>query len=127
MKTSSDINEITALTELLALNATMEAVRMGKTGEGFANVAEELKAITVDTVDLIQQQPGNKARNSFDENENTIEHAINDQLQATEELFTSLNGLDQTKLESEQSSKQGIMDDLDHLKLTLKTGLDRLS
>lgn len=127
MKPAVEMKEITALTELLALNAKMEAASMGKSGENFAHVAEELKSLSYDASNIIQQQAKKRDKKTLRPGDITLENAINDQLQATEELFTTINGLSQTNVDEHQCSRKGIMNDLKHLKLTLKSGLRKLS
>ena len=86
MKSAEKIDEITALTELLALNAMMESVRMGQNGADFAARADELKTLSIDSQRLLFSTAESLAVDKIEGTENLY-------FEAMENLFGSLNGL----------------------------------
>ena len=129
VENSSKVEEVIALiqsiaeqTNLLALNATIEAARAGEAGKGFAVVASEVKALATQTskaTEEIGQQMAAIRNSSSDavsavesianavdelsELTNTIASAIEEQASATAEISSNINGV------SEQVTSTGEM------------------
>jgi methyl-accepting chemotaxis protein len=88
---TNPITDITARTNLLALNATIKAVRAGETARGFAVVASEVKELATQTATANAQISGmvNEVRAAADQSVGSVK-AIETTIRNVNELATSI-------------------------------------
>ncbi|HHV09155.1 MAG TPA: methyl-accepting chemotaxis protein [Clostridiales bacterium] len=111
------ISDISSQTNLLSLNASIEAARAGKLGKGFAVVADEIRTLS----DQTQQSVYNIQSIIKD-----IQNDTNDLSKATKDAEDVLI-LQDTAVKNTTDSYQGINESVDNLMLQVKYVIDSVN
>ena len=102
----NEVEGIAKQTNLLALNAAIEAARAGEAGRGFAVVADEVRNLSENT-------------NKFSKQIRSLVHNVNDALVDAEQSINKLAASDMTFVMDSKQHVQGMMSDLSALNATI--------
>jgi methyl-accepting chemotaxis protein len=102
----NEVENIAKQTNLLALNAAIEAARAGEAGRGFAVVADEVRNLSENT-------------NKFSKQIRSLVHNVNDALVDAEQSINKLAASDMTFVMDSKHHVQAMMADLSALNATI--------
>ena len=110
----NEVENIAKQTNLLALNAAIEAARAGEAGRGFAVVADEVRNLSENT-------------NKFSKQIRTLVHNVNDSLVSAETAINKLAASDMTFVMDSKQHVHEMMEDLTALNETMAKNAVELS
>lgn len=120
----SVIGDISSQTQLLSLNASIEAARAGDAGKGFAVVADSISGLSEDTNQQVDQITNiiNTLVDDFDECIKTIDETVEDGNAQKKDLESVIEGFEELISEISETSEK-----VEHITVSINKSVKEMS